>query len=102
LVLSRRGLAARAARRLTSCGRSATGAGSSRARRLGAPRVFSIARLAAHVLVAISDNFIGTLAATIGSMSMSAEVWCVFDNTASGAAIENAWAVRERVIAETR
>ena len=40
---------------------------------------------------------IATLAATVRSMSTVAEVWCVFDNTASGAAIENAWELRERL-----
>jgi uncharacterized protein YecE (DUF72 family) len=43
------------------------------------------------------ENDIATLALTIRNMS-AAEVWCVFDNTASGAAIENAWELRERVI----
>ena len=37
------------------------------------------------------------LAATIGRLSTAEQVWCVFDNTASGAAIENAWELRERV-----
>src|SRR5579862_4099354 len=33
------------------------------------------------------ENDIATLALTIRRMSIAAEVWCVFDNTASGAAI---------------
>ena len=33
---------------------------------------------------------------TVRSIATAAEVWCVFDNTASGAAIENAWELRER------
>ena len=41
------------------------------------------------------ENFIATLAVTLRSMPAAAEVWCVFDNTASGAAIENAWALRQ-------
>ena len=41
---------------------------------------------------------IAALAATIGRLSTAEQVWCVFDNTASGAAIENAWELRERVI----
>ncbi|MGZ8818446.1 MAG: DUF72 domain-containing protein [Mycobacterium sp.] len=45
-----------------------------------------------------SEKDIATLAATVGSLSTAAEVWCVFDNTASGAAIENAWELRERLI----
>ena len=44
------------------------------------------------------ENFIATLAVTLRNVPTGAEVWCVFDNTASGAAIENAWDVRERVI----
>ena len=43
---------------------------------------------------------IATLAATVRSISTAAEVWCVFDNTASGAAIENAWELRERLIVD--
>ena len=44
------------------------------------------------------ENAITTLAATIESIATAEQVWCVFDNTASGAAIENAWELRERVI----
>jgi hypothetical protein len=40
------------------------------------------------------------LAATIGRISTADQVWCVFDNTASGAAIENAWELRERLIVD--
>ena len=43
---------------------------------------------------------IATLAATVRTISTAAEVWCVFDNTASGAAIENAWELRERLIVD--
>jgi uncharacterized protein YecE (DUF72 family) len=43
-------------------------------------------------------NAITTLAAAIGRIATAEQVWCVFDNTASGAAIENAWELRERVI----
>ena len=46
------------------------------------------------------ENDIATLAAIIGRMSTVEEVWCVFDNTASGAAIENAWELRERLIVD--
>jgi uncharacterized protein YecE (DUF72 family) len=45
-------------------------------------------------------NAIAALAASIGRISTADQVWCVFDNTASGAAIENAWELRERVIAD--
>jgi uncharacterized protein YecE (DUF72 family) len=44
------------------------------------------------------ENAITTLAASIGRMSTAEQVWCVFDNTASGAAIENACELRERLI----
>ena len=44
------------------------------------------------------EHAIPRLAASIGSMSSAEQVWCVFDNTASGAAIENAWELRQRLI----
>jgi uncharacterized protein YecE (DUF72 family) len=37
------------------------------------------------------ENFIAALARTVESIPAAEEVWCVFDNTAGGAAIENAW-----------
>jgi uncharacterized protein YecE (DUF72 family) len=43
------------------------------------------------------ENAIAALAATVGSLTTAEPVWCVFDNTASGAAIENAWELRERM-----
>ena len=43
------------------------------------------------------EHTITRLAASIGSMSTAEQVWCMFDNTASGAAIENAWELRERL-----
>ena len=45
-------------------------------------------------------DYIATLAVTVRSIPTAAEVWCVFDNTASGAAIENAWELREHVTRE--
>ena len=36
-------------------------------------------------------RYIEALAATVRNLGAAEEVWCVFDNTASGAAIENAW-----------
>jgi uncharacterized protein YecE (DUF72 family) len=45
------------------------------------------------------DHYIATLAATVRGIPTAEEVWCVFDNTASGAAIENAWELRERLTA---
>ena len=47
------------------------------------------------------DNAIAALAATIGKLSTAEQVWCVFDNTASGAAIENAWELCERLIVDS-
>lgn len=46
------------------------------------------------------ENDIATLAMTVRSVTAAAQVWCVFDNTASGAAIENAWELRERLIVD--
>jgi uncharacterized protein YecE (DUF72 family) len=43
------------------------------------------------------ENAIAELAATLGRISTAEQVWCVFDNTASGAAIENAWELREHL-----
>ena len=42
------------------------------------------------------EHYIATLA-TASSVQRAGEVWCIFDNTASGAAIENAWELRERL-----
>jgi len=44
------------------------------------------------------ENAIATLAGTFRKTTAE-QVWCVFDNTASGAAIENACELRERLIA---
>lgn len=46
------------------------------------------------------ENDIATLAMTVRGIAAAAEVWCVFDNTASGAAMENAWELRERLLAD--
>ena len=53
VVLAGRGIAAGSVRSLTSRGRSATGAGSSRSRGLATRRIFSAARITAEVLVTI-------------------------------------------------
>lgn len=45
------------------------------------------------------EHFIAQLAATIRADASAQEVWCVFDNTASGSAIENAWELRELMAA---
>ena len=46
------------------------------------------------------EHDIAALAATVGTLCRGRDVWCVFDNTASGAAIENAWELRERLIVD--
>jgi uncharacterized protein YecE (DUF72 family) len=43
------------------------------------------------------ENYIATLATAVPNIPGAEEVWCVFDNTASGAAIENAWELCERM-----
>ena len=43
-------------------------------------------------------HYMAALAVTLRGITTAAEVWCVFDNTASGAAIENAWELREHGI----
>ena len=45
-------------------------------------------------------NDIATLATTARSIPSAEEVWCVFYNTASGAAIENGWELREHLIVD--
>ena len=48
------------------------------------------------------EHDIATLVDTVRSVPSAEEVWCVFDNTASGAAIENAWELRERLTVDSR
>ena len=43
------------------------------------------------------EHYIATLATTVRDLPTAEEVWCVFDNTASGAAIENASELRQRL-----
>ena len=50
----------------------------------------------------MTKNDIATVAMTVHSIATAAEVWCVFDNTASGAAIENAWELREQLSVDHR
>ena len=42
-------------------------------------------------------TYIASLATALRSLPQADQVWCVFDNTASGSAIENAWELRERL-----
>ena len=82
---------------LTSGGRSATGAGSRRAGGLAAASpIFGCTAHHGSTGRDTTSIYIATLAATVRSIPTAEEVWCVFDNTASGAAIENAWELRER------
>ena len=46
--------------------------------------------------------FIDTLAASLDALAPSVDAWCIFDNTASGAAIENAQELQLRVDPEAR
>ena len=43
-----------------------------------------------------ADGDVEALARTLCAAAASAEAWCVFDNTASGAALENAWDLHSR------
>jgi uncharacterized protein YecE (DUF72 family) len=44
-----------------------------------------------------SEEYIDALARTLKEQSQSADTWCIFDNTASGAAIENALELDQRL-----
>jgi uncharacterized protein YecE (DUF72 family) len=46
---------------------------------------------------AYSDDFLDALSAQVTSLALRARVWCVFDNTASGAAIQNALALMTKI-----
>jgi uncharacterized protein YecE (DUF72 family) len=45
-----------------------------------------------------SEEYIDVLARTLKEQSQSADTWCIFDNTASGAAIENALELYRRFV----
>jgi hypothetical protein len=97
VVLAGCGLTTGSVRHLTSGRRSTADAGSNRSRGVSARRIFSAARITDDVLVTI---YIATLAATLLNIPTADEVWCVFDNTARGAAIENACELHERLIVD--
>ena len=42
-------------------------------------------------------SYLSRLATVIRQLAQSADVWCVFDNTASGAAFENAWELQRLI-----
>ncbi len=58
----------------------------------GAPRVY---------YSAYSEAYLAALATTLREAARSAPVWCIFDNTAEGAATDDALAVMERLGAES-
>ena len=61
------------------------------ARRMAATGVPAAARLAAHVLLVYETPLLQALAdRLLPGRTEGAEVWCIFDNTASGAATANA------------
>ena len=43
------------------------------------------------------DQFLSSLAATLAGLSPMTEAWCIFDNTASGAALGNALALQQKL-----
>ena len=43
-------------------------------------------------------DYLSRLATRVRQISESVDVWCVFDNTASGAAMENAWEPRRQLL----
>lgn len=57
----------------------------------GAPRIY---------YSSYDDSFLRSLDAQLTTMLASSDVWCVFDNTAVGAAMENALALRSMRISE--
>jgi uncharacterized protein YecE (DUF72 family) len=57
----------------------------------GAPRMYWSRYEASHL---------SRLATLVRQISESVDVWCVFDNTASGAAMENAWELRQLLRSE--
>ena len=64
-------------------------------------RIFSAARIAANVLVDdMTRTTLRRWRRPCAALATAEEVWCVFDNTASGAAIENAWELLEGVVGQ--
>ena len=43
------------------------------------------------------EAYIAALAGSIEQVRADVDVWCLFDNTASGAALENAWELQQRL-----
>jgi uncharacterized protein YecE (DUF72 family) len=49
---------------------------------------------------AYDDTFLRQIAGALRRTPISAAAWCIFDNTAGGAALENAWRLRRMLQAE--
>ena len=96
MVLAACRIVARALPGLTGCSRPPTDAGGDDSGRLGGRRYFRLHGSPRAYWSRYDNNAIAALAATIGSIA-TPQVWCVFDNTASGAATENACELPERV-----
>ena len=45
-----------------------------------------------------ASEWIAQLARAIRDWPQPAETWCIFDNTASGAAVENAWELHDLLV----
>lgn len=45
------------------------------------------------------DDVIERLTSALQALPADTEVWCIFDNTATGAALENAWALQQQLAA---
>lgn len=69
-----------------------------RTRRLGGARLLPVARIAEDLLLQIRRDGFGFIAGYVSTRAVTrgAEVWCIFDNTASGAAFDNALTLSEK------
>lgn len=47
-------------------------------------------------------DFVATVASSLNQVAPATDAWCVFDNTASGAAFENAWALHTLLGGESK
>ncbi len=48
------------------------------------------------------DRYLTGLAAALRALPPAVDSWCVFDNTASGAALDNAWALQAMIAGGAR
>ena len=58
------------------------------------------ARFAAYDWSPYDAHYLARLVDQLRALQGPAEVWCVFDNTASGAALDNAWEVQSSLTKE--